>query len=125
MLRMNFGKGSDAILIRMEGYFAGDFAKHALQLIANSQRPSRFIADLTAVSYIDAAGEEVLTLFKHVGVRFKAESEVGRYICDRLQLPTIKKQTMSSLRRYSSGAHRRVSAAAELACDGKSPNRNG
>ena len=108
MLRMNFGKGSDAILIRLEGHFAGNFAKHALQLIANSQRPSRFIADLTAVSYIDATGEEVLTLLKHMGVRFMAESEVGRYICDRLQLPTIKKQTMISPRRYSSGALRHV-----------------
>ena len=124
MLRMNFGKGSDAILIRMEGHFAGDFAKHALQLIANSQRPSGFIADLTAVSYVDAGGEEVLTLLKYMGVRFKAESEVGRCICNRLQLPTINKRTMSSPRRYSSGAGP-VSAAAQLVCDGKNQHRNG
>lgn len=91
MLRMNFGQGSDMIVIRMQGHFVGDFAKHALQLIAHAERPAGFIADLSGVSYIDAVGEEVLTLFKDMGVSFKADSEVSRYICDRLQLPLFSR----------------------------------
>lgn len=125
MLRMKFGKDSDAILIRMEGHFVGEFARHAMQLIANSQLPSKFIADLTAVSYIDSAGEEVLTSFKNIGVKFKADSEVARYICNRLQLPVISKRGTSVPRRYSSGRRGRPPAVAHVVGDAQPQHRNG
>ena len=125
MLRMKFGQGSDAIVIRLEGHFVRDFAKHALQLIANSKRPSVFIADLTALSYIDAVGEEALTMFKDLGVRFKADSEVSRYICDRLELPVMGEQATSSPRRCSTGKRDLVPGVAHVVCESPSRHRNG
>lgn len=96
MFRMEFGRGSGLIAIRMEGHFVGNAARHARQLVSNSSHPSRFIPDLTAVSYMDAVGEEVLLWFKSLGMSFKADSEISRYICNRLQLPVVGKQPTSA-----------------------------
>jgi hypothetical protein len=101
MLRSSFSQGSDAIIVRLEGHFAGNFAEHARQLLAKCKAPSRFVADLSAISYIDAVGEEVLILFKEVGMKFKATSAVSRHICERLQLPLVGDEADKLVHSYS------------------------
>ena len=89
---MKFSRGSEITAIRMPGHFVRDLAERARQLVAHSKYPFRFVADLSAVSYIDAVGEEVLIWFKEVGMKFKANSAISRCICDRLQLPMVGTQ---------------------------------
>jgi len=87
MFRMEFCEMPDRVSVRVEGRFVGDFAEHARLLIGNSEAPSRFVVDLSEVTYIDEIGEQVLIWFKEIGVRFIADSLYSRDICDRLQLP--------------------------------------
>jgi len=87
MFRMEFCQVPDRINVRLEGRFVGDFAEHARLLIAESEASSRFVVDLSEVSYIDEVGEQVLIWFKEIGVRFNADSLYSRDICARLQLP--------------------------------------
>lgn len=87
MFRMEFREMPDCINVRVEGRFVGNFAKHARLLIAESEAPSRFVLDLSEVSYMDEVGEQVLICFKEAGVRFTANSPYSCAICERLQLP--------------------------------------
>ncbi len=87
MFRIEFYEMPDRINVRVEGRFVGDFAEHARLLIAKSEAPSRFVVDLSDVSYIDEVGEQVLIWFNEIGVRFTADSLYSRGICEHLQLP--------------------------------------
>ena len=87
MLRMEFYELPDCMKMRVEGRFVRDFAEHARMLIGHSNVPSKLVMDLSEVSFVDAAGEEVLLWFKEIGTRFIAESAYSRDVCDRLQLP--------------------------------------
>ncbi len=87
MFRMEFCEMPDRINVRVEGRFVGDFAEHARLLIAKSEAPSRFVVDLSEVSYVDEVGEQVLIWFKEIGVKFTADSLYSRDICERLRLP--------------------------------------
>src|SRR5208283_3145212 len=87
MLRMSFDETPIAITVRLEGRFVKEFAEHARTLIGESHEPSRFVFDLSEVTFVDAIGEEVLIALKEVGVRFTAESAYCRDICERLDLP--------------------------------------
>ncbi|MGA3128555.1 MAG: hypothetical protein ABSD13_17770 [Candidatus Korobacteraceae bacterium] len=87
MFRIEFYEMPDRINVRVEGRFVGDFAEHARLLIAKSEAPSRFVVDLSDVSYIDEVGEQVLIWFNEIGVRFTADSLYSRDTCERLQLP--------------------------------------
>ncbi len=93
---MKFTRGSDITAMRMPCHFVSDVAERARQLVAHSKYPFRCIVDLTAVSYIDGVGEKVLIWFKEVGVKFKANSAISRWICNRLQLPMVGKQARKS-----------------------------
>ena len=86
MFRMEFCEMPDRVNVRVEGCFAADFAEHARLLIGKSEAPSRFVVDLSEVSYIDEIGERVLIWFKEIGVRFTVDSPYSRHICERLQL---------------------------------------
>jgi len=92
MLRMEFDETPSGIVVRMEGRFVKQFAEHARMLIGKSNDPSRFIVNLSEVTYVDAVGEEVLIWLKEVGVRFTAESVYCRYICERLNLPMAEQR---------------------------------
>lgn len=86
MLRMKFYDFPDRITMQMEGAFVGDFAEHARILVGHSQSASKVVVDLSEVSFVDQAGEQVLLWFKSIGVTFDANSAYSREVCDRLLL---------------------------------------
>lgn len=96
MFRMEFCEMPDRINVQVEGRFVRDFAEHARLLIAQSEAPSGFVVDLSEVSYIDEPGEQVLTWFKEIGVRFTADSLYSRDLCERLQLPMYRPSPATS-----------------------------
>jgi hypothetical protein len=50
------------------------------------------VVDVTEMLFIDAVGEEVLSLVKKLGAEFIAETAYSRDICERLNLPLLCKQ---------------------------------
>lgn len=87
MLRMEFDETPGGITVRLQGRFVKEFAEHARTLIGNSSEPSRFVVDLSDVTYVDAVGEEVLIWLKEMGIRFSANCPYCLDVCDRLDLP--------------------------------------
>src|SRR3974390_1822656 len=87
MLRMYFDETPHGIVVRLEGRFVKDFAQHARMLIGNSKDQSRFVVDLSEVTFVDDVGESVVVWMKEMGVRFEADSAYCLDVCDRLGLP--------------------------------------
>jgi hypothetical protein len=46
--------------------------------------------------FIDAIGEDVLSLIKKLGGQFVAETAYARDICERLQLPLVRNHKQNS-----------------------------
>jgi len=92
MLRVEFQDVSGVTMIRMEGRFVGKFADDARELILRSQFPSKLVIDLSEITFVDAVGEEVLSFFGRIGMKFVANGNVyARDICQRLRLPLSRK----------------------------------
>jgi hypothetical protein len=92
MLRVEFQDHSGVTMIRMEGRFVGRFAEDARALILRSQFPSKLVIDLSEITFVDAVGEEALSLFGRIGMRFVANGNAyARDVCQRLRLPLSRK----------------------------------
>jgi hypothetical protein len=92
MLRVEFQDVSGVTMIRMEGRFVGKFAEDSRELILRSQFPSKLVIDLSEISFVDEVGEEVLSVFGRIGMKFVANGNVyARDICQRLRLPLSRK----------------------------------
>src|SRR5271165_2570150 len=87
MLRIQFYETAHGITVRLQGRFVKESAEHACMLIGKSSEPSRFVVDLSDVTFVDAVGERVLIWFKEMGVGFTADSAYCLDICERLNLP--------------------------------------
>ena len=92
MLRVEFQDTSGVTMIRMEGRFVGQFAEDARALILRSGIPSKLIIDLSEITFVDAVGEDVLSLFGRIGIKFVAFGNAyARDVCQRLRLPLSRK----------------------------------
>lgn len=87
--------------LKMEGKLAGDWAEQARDLVTKDLVPTGLVVDLTEVSYIDSAGEHLLSWLASVGAVFVAGSVYAFAVCDRLRLPPVKSITE---RRHGSGS---------------------
>jgi len=87
MLRMEFHDTPHGMTVRLQGRFVKEFAEHACMLIGKSTEPSRFVVDLSDVTFVDSVGERVLIWFKEMGVGFTADSAYCLDVCERLSLP--------------------------------------
>ncbi len=76
MLRITSDPAGDEFLLKLEGCLAGPWVPElaACWREALGTRPHRRVrVDLTGVCYVDGAGEELMTLMYHAGVRFVAD----------------------------------------------------
>ena len=89
MLRVDTHEDTGTLLIRIEGKLCGNYAEHARSLITRCNGKMQTVIDLTDVTSIDSAGEEVLSFLGRLGARFVAENAFARYLCERLQLPLV------------------------------------
>lgn len=95
MLRIEFQGTVDEMTIRMEGRFVGNFANDALSLVLRYKIPSKLTVNLSEVTFVDAIGEDVLSCFGRLGVRFIAESAYSFDVCERLHLPLAQGKASS------------------------------
>ena len=71
--------------LKMEGRLAGQWVEEARRLITVDIVPKGLIIDLTDVSYVDSAGERLLSWLSSVGAMFVANVYTTE-VCERLGL---------------------------------------
>ena len=96
MLRIHVNEHSRGTIIRIEGRLVREFADDFRVRQTFSKFPARLLVDLSDVTFVDEVGEEVLSWFKSVGVKFIANSAYSLDVCKRLCLPVVSKPTESS-----------------------------
>jgi hypothetical protein len=89
MLRVETKLSVDTLTFKLEGRLTGEGAEHVRTLVTRSGE-MHLVIDLTEVMYIDAVGEQVLSLFHRLGARFMAETAYSLDICERLHLPLAR-----------------------------------
>ena len=96
MLRIHVNEHSSGTTIRIEGRLVREFAEDFRIRQTFSKFPARLLVDLSDVIFVDDIGEEVLSWFKSVGVKFIANSAYSLDVCKRLCLPVVSKRIESS-----------------------------
>ena len=96
MFRAELKQLVEGSILKMEGRLVSDWANEAKSLLAHGPIPRRLTVDLTEVSYVDGAGEQVLTWLSSVGARFLAKGVYSSALCKRLKLPLLNKTTRTS-----------------------------
>ena len=92
MFRVEVNHEASCLLIKVEGKLAGAYAEDARSLISRCESCEQRVIDLTEVTSVDRDGEQVLLLLKSMGAEFLADTAYARYICERLGLPTLRRQ---------------------------------
>jgi len=77
--------------LKLEGKLAADWAEQARSLVTKDVLPKGLTVDLTEVSYVDSAGEQLLKWLAGVGAVFVAGSVYALALCDRLRLPLMQR----------------------------------
>jgi hypothetical protein len=95
MLRVETQRLDGALICRLEGRLTGEGAEEVRRLVTHCDSKLSPIVDLTEVLFIDAIGEEVLSLFKRLGARFVADTSYSRDVCERLDLPLVRNHKSS------------------------------
>ena len=92
MLRIETEELDGALICRLEGRFTGQGAEQVRALVTRCDSKPQLVVDLTEILFIDAIGEEVLSFVKRLEAQFIAETSYSRDICERLNLPLLRKQ---------------------------------
>ncbi len=107
MLRVETQQLDGSLLCRLEGRFTGDGAEQVRTLVTRCDSGLRLVVDLTEMMFIDTTGEQVLSFAKKVGAQFIAETSYSRDVCERLDLPLLRKQTSKRERSAKSNGNGR------------------
>ena len=116
MLRVETQQLDSALIWRLEGRFTGEGAEQVRTLVTRCDSELKLVVDLTEIMFIDAIGEEVLCLMKKLGAQFIAETAYSQNICERLNLPLLRKQKSNThlLDNSNGNGHRLASDSRHL-----------
>jgi|SRR6185369_11253074 ABC-type transporter Mla MlaB component len=92
--------------LKLEGRLVADWAKQASCLVTKDVLPKGLIVDLTEVSYVDSAGEQLLKWLASVDAVFVAGSVYAFALCHRLRLPPMQRIAERRKRRHWSSGER-------------------
>jgi len=87
MLRVEMHDGDGALIIRFYGRLSGEYADDIRKRLTSCNPETRLVVDLTEITFVDAAGEEVLSLFGQHSGEFIADNVYAKSLCERLHLP--------------------------------------
>ncbi len=90
MLRTEMQHSDKALMVRLEGRLAADYAEHVRMLVTRCNGERKLVVDLREVTFIDSAGEAVLSFFSRLGARFIADDAYTLNVCERLHLPLAR-----------------------------------
>ena len=86
MLRVEIQDSANTVRLKFEGRFTGDDAQNTCTLITRCFDGMTLLVDITDVTFIDSAGEEVLSFFGRFGAEFVADTSYALDVCERLHL---------------------------------------
>ena len=89
--------------LKLEGKLVADWAEQARSVVTKDVLPKGLIVDLTEVSYVDSAGEQLLKWLASVGAVFVAGNVYAFAVCDRLHLSPM--QRIAERRKRQHGNH--------------------
>ncbi len=92
MLRVEIHDSVNASSISVEGRLTKETADDLRTLATRCNADTRLVVDLTELLFIDAVGEDVLSLLKRLGAEFVAETSYSLDVCERLHLPLACKR---------------------------------
>ena len=90
MLRVEMRDTTNAVVMKVEGRFVGEYAEYARSLVTRCNTDMKLVVDLTEVTAVDSIGEEVLSFFGRLGAEFVADNVYASYVCERLKLPLAR-----------------------------------
>jgi hypothetical protein len=90
MLRAEIRWLANGPILKMEGRLVAGWAEQARLLVTKEVVPNSLIVDLTEVSYIDRAGEQLLKWLASIGAEFLAGNVYALSICESLYLPLLR-----------------------------------
>ena len=93
MLRVETQQLDGSLLCRLEGRFTGEGAEQVRTLVTRCDSGLGLVVDLTEMMFVDGIGEQVLSFAKKLGAQFIADTAYSRDVCERLDLPMLRKQT--------------------------------
>lgn len=91
MLRVEIHDASNATWLLVEGRFVDVFAEETRTMITQCKLKSKLVVDLSDMTFIDGAGEEVLLWLGLIGVQFVGNSSYALDLCQRLHLPILRR----------------------------------
>lgn len=92
--------------LKLEGQLVADWGEQARCPVTKDVLPKGLTVDLTEVSYVDSAGEQLLKWLASVGAVFIAGSVYAFAVCDRLRLPPMQEITERRKRRHRSSGEK-------------------
>lgn len=110
MLRVDIRESANTLSIKLEGRFTGNDAENARMLITRCRDGVRLVVDLTEVTFVDSAGEEVLSFFGLLGAKFIAQTSYALDVCERLHIRLVQDEgavgNASSTCRSNASSHK-------------------
>jgi anti-anti-sigma regulatory factor len=76
-------------VLKMEGRLVAAWAEQARLLVTKEVVPKLLVVDLTELSYIDCAGEQLLKWLASLGAEFQAGNVYTLSVCESLHLPLL------------------------------------
>ena len=109
MLRVEMHHATNVVVMKLEGRLVGEYAEYTRSLVTRCNTDMKLVVDLTEVTAVDPAGEEVLKYFGGLGAEFIADNAYMRYLVERLNLPVVR----PAIRRRRRGGRALESAASD------------
>ncbi len=79
----------DTAVLRMSGRMTEGCREEVESVVGGHKELSNTVVDLSQVTYIDRAGEELLSWLGQCGATFTADSSYALHVCERLHLRTL------------------------------------
>jgi len=109
VLRVQIQDGANGLTLKLEGRFTADAAENTRVLVTRLREGMRFVLDLTDVTFIDSAGEDVLSFFGRFGAEFVAPTSYTLDTCERLNLQIVREELPTVPKRPGSNHSRQKS----------------
>lgn len=98
MFRANIRWLENGPILKVQGKLVAHWAEQARSLVTRNVVPKGLIVDVTDVSYVDSAGEQLLKCLANVGAVFVARNAYARAMCERLHLSSTQTAPQQSHR---------------------------
>jgi len=81
--------------LRMSGRMAEGCREEVETFVGLHGALPSMVVDLSEITYVDRAGEEVLCWLGQLGAKFMADNTYGLHVCDRLHLSIAEPRALS------------------------------